>query len=539
MQELENGTFAVEDEIAPSLGHWFSAQALTNREPEEVTRTSTRSQALPTTKSSSNAAEAPAKNYDELTPTPDVISVEEKTSPMLTVVPTEPIKPTNSALPALLPNKTVKSILILVGTLFGLWSAVVGLKYKNQPQVKNIAPAPMPPTPEGESEFVKDVYGLIRAGETKKALQKLTQFHERGAKQPDAEYLIPYAALLITEKESPSRARKILEGVLSSSASAQMKARAHHWLGYLLLSSDEGDMGENHFLESLQLNPKDPATRFNLGRAYLKLEKYSQALDYLQLAELEAPDLWLVHIYKGRARVSMGNLEEARVAFKTAVQNSPDRWIAYIYNALFLMGVGDQDAAQTALRKMLARDPHYELQSPPPFGYFQEPVNYQEYHNAFRHIMAKASAEDRDLGKLYIEYLQNGLGARESKRIEAMADKGGLFAKVLGLKVVLDRDGSTDELKIAVARLPQNLNSFGYYAYVLRGDARTRLGLFNDAQQDLQKALVLEPKAAVTHWAMATLMKKIERNADSKSELKTLLTYHPDYIPAIVSSQKF
>jgi predicted Zn-dependent protease len=66
-----------------------------------------------------------------------------------------------------------------------------------------------------------------------------------------------------------------------------------------------------------------------------------------------------------------------------------------------------------------------------------------------------------------------------------------------------------------------------------------RLKQFDDAQQDLQKALQLSPQSAVTHWAYASLLRKTQRIAEAQNEIHNLLSYHPHYIPAIVSSHNF
>src|SRR5262249_16644244 len=154
---------------------------------------------------------------------------------------------------------------------------------------------------------------------------------------------------------------------------------------------------------------------------------------------------------------------------------------------LFLAGIHETDNAQIAMRKMLTRDPDYEMQSPPPWRYFQERVNRSEYIEPFTTVMEKGSGEERELGKLYLHYLAKN-NNNESKKLEQLGEKGGLMAKVLALKVLLDRDAPASEVRSAVARLPEHLGEFGAYAYVLRGDARTRLALFNEAQQDFHLA---------------------------------------------------
>ncbi len=525
MEELKRNTFSTDDEIAPSQGHWISAQALSYHDSDELTSTSTRTH-HPFTQSITS--DLPSKNPD-LTPTPEA---------RVNLQPGGPVG--DVRIPAhLLPKRSPALNPIILGALLAgmLLSGLAYLKVrKNSSATGNGTQAGSASShSEGESPFVRQIYNQIHAGKTQAALRTLTLYHERGPSKNDVEYLIPYAALLILEGESPSRARKFLDQVVDSDANAFLKSRAHLWLGYLALSTDKIDQAESHFLESLQLTPKDPAARFNLGRTYLKQEKYSLALDYLQLAELEMPDLWLIQIYKGRAKFALDQPAEARVAFKTAMDGSPDRWITYIYHALFLAQTQQMTEAQKLMRKMLTRDPHYELHSPPPFGYYQEKLNYGEYLNAFTHVMEKSSGEDKEVGKRFIQYLLSGTD--EGGRLEAVAEKGGLVARVIGLKVVLDRESSAGDIKKAIQRLPENLDSFGYYAYVLRGEAEGRLGLFDEAKKDFRRAIELSPQSAISHWAYSALLQKLQEMPEAQNQVRELLRYHPNYIPAIVWTQ--
>lgn len=533
LDELKRRTFTSEDEIAQSRGMWISAQTLSGHEVDEFTLTHTRNQTVTKSIHQMTSTDAmPATAEETLTPSGFSLPPPPRAEGQLHPLPPAPRRAAG--------NPKLAPFFFSAMVVGGIWFLVASLKPRDKSPVSppNQAQSAASATRDADSPFVRQIYALIAAGEPKEALRLLNQYHEKHQAKGDLEYLVPYAALLISEGDSPSRARKFLEMVLASQGSLYLKSRAHHWLGFLFLSEGEGDMGESHFLEALQLNPKDPAARFNLGRAYLKQKKYSQALDYLNLAELEVPDLWLVHIYKGRAKAAMGNIEEARTAFKKAVECSPDRWITYLYYAVFLNAIKENDVAQITIKKMLTRDPQYEANSPPPWGFYEEKVPYSEYLDTFEDIMSHAIAEDREMGKLYINYLMGSTGS-EAKRIEAIAEKGNIMARVLALKVTLDKDSPIDAIKVATARLPAQLKEFGYYAYVLRGDARTRMGLYNEALMDLQSAMVLEPQSAVARWAYAVLLKKSGREADAQSEIKSLLSYHPNYIPAIVSTHNF
>lgn len=518
LEALSQAKFTIDDEIAPSQGAWVSAQVLSFREYDEQTKTSTRTHQTATHSDSLAVMEAKAAAR----PT-------ERFQPVM--------QPNASAHPkgkSFTSHFSSSTYVLLVLVL--LVAAIATLKVRREARISSTRNGMDGGIVLTESPFLKSVYRKIQSGKNQDALRELTRYHEQGPSKSDVEYLIPYAALLITETDGQARAQKLLQQVLDSATTMDLKARAHHWLGYAMLSAGEGDMGESHFLEALQLNPKDPAARFNLGRSYLKQEKFSQALDYFQLAELEVPNLWLVHIYKGRAKFALQQTEEAKVSFKTAVASSPDRWLSYIYFALFLKQSNQKELAQDTLKIMLRHDPMYELHSPAPWGYFQEKIDYAEYLDVFNHVMPEGAGADREVGKLYIQYLMSGKDA--GKRLEALGDKPDVFGKVVALKVTLDRDAPSAEIKRTIAKLPSNLVEFGYYAYVLRGEAQMRLGMERESQSDLARALDLSPRAAVALWAYASLLRRQNQAAEADQKINALLSYHPNYIPAIVWSQK-
>ncbi|MBY0369648.1 tetratricopeptide repeat protein [bacterium] len=526
MDELKKSTFSLEDEIAPAQGHWISAQALSYHDTEELTSTSTRTQ-QPFTSSLSNVSPA---GPSELTPTPEArVNIKPGAGNQSQV-----------RIPAhLLPKSSQSGFrplawlgVLAVGVLSVLIYSKLTAPHVDEPatQVTSASSGA-----SSESPFVRQIYNLIQAGKSQVALRQLTLYHERGPSKTDVEYLIPYAALLIQEGESPSRAKKFLDLVLESDGSAYLKSRAQLWLGYMQLAAGKPDQAESHFLEALELTPKDAAARFNLGRTYLKQERYALALDYLALAELEAPDLWLVQIYKGRAKLALELPVEAQTAFKAAIENAPDRWITYIYYALFLAQTNQYAEAQKTLKKMLTRDPHFEIHSPAPFGFYQEKVNYAEYLSAFTHVMERTPGEEREVGKRFIQYLMNG--GDEGTRIEAMADKGSLTPRVFALKVVLDRESTASQLKKAITRLPESLDAFGYYAYVLRGEAQARLGLYEESKKDFQRAIELSPQSAISRWAYASLLQKVQQMPLAHGQIRELLRYNPGYVPAIVWTQ--
>lgn len=510
VQKLKDNEISLEDEIAPHAGSWIPVQTLQSRDAEEVTRTSTR------------VTDTDTRNIDDtFTPAGDSHS---STTPSPT-----PLFPSEE------PGKNIAKSKLAPFFTGVIVSFILITAYLYLTPRKESSPDPMisqEPNLTVESKAAQRASELIKKGEKKLALKELAEFHEKQMGKGDLSYLIPYSALLITEGESPTRARKFLESVLASHPAPQLKSKAHLWLGYLDLMEGEEGFGEDHFLEVLQVNTKDVAAQFNLGRAYLMQENYLKALDYLQLAELEMPDFFLIHIYKGRAKTQLNLKEEARASFQNAIHYSEDRWLSYIYYAFFQFKNHEFTEARATLKKMMTRDPSFEIYSPVPYGFYQEPVNYAEYSELFAQIMEKAPQEDKELGKLYLNYIADPQSPA-GKRILALSVSGGLYAKVLALKVALEKKLPVQDLRPFLERLPANLNDFGYYAYVLRADAKREMNFLSEAQQDYRRALVIEPKSAISHFLLSHLLKKMQKEDDAKTELESLLSYHPNYIPAL------
>lgn len=537
LEEFERKNFTAEDEIAPAQGYWISAQTLLHHETDEFTTTMTKSRAVTGSISLSTSPNAQPAQTTEAPATQQNAALDLKN--IIAPLPPASRLPPVVGLPrpASAPQKRWKQTALFLGIAVVVgWTVIFKKPTQPEPPAEK-AEIPAPSSARGP--FLNDIYHLIESGERKVALAKLQEYHEARRGKDDVSHLVPYAALLLLEGESTARAKRMLDQALASAPTDSVKAQAHLWLGYLMLSQEQGDMGLGHFQETLQINPKDAAARFNLGRAYLKQGDYQKALEFFQFAELEAPDLWLVHIYKGRARAALSDMQEARFSFMTAVQSAQDRWLTYIYFSLFLMGLREHSAAQNALTKMLTRDPHYELNSPPPFGFFQERINYAEYESAFLEVMKNGPPKIRELGRLYINYLRNGPDSGEAKRLVRFADGNDLMGQVIALKVMLDVHVAPVVIEKAASRLPANLSEFGYYAYVLRGEARMRLARLEEAQDDFKRAVLLEPKSAIARLAYANFLKKANRPREARKELKQVLSYHPHYIPAIVAAQDF
>ncbi|MSP19692.1 MAG: tetratricopeptide repeat protein [Bdellovibrionales bacterium] len=554
LKQLESHVFTLNDEICCTLGHWISAHTLQARDSDEITRTSSRINTTTTGISVSDLTPTSTQTDKFFTPSPPIPNPL-KTNPLnrslpsekpLDYVPKVPLKMGSSKSEkqtSLKSNTTKRYPLLTALTLTGIcvlfFYRPANTKRETTEVASSLQILEKPKTTD--TEIVRKSKLLIQTGKNKQALKLLANYHE-GHSGTDSSYLSLYAGLLITEGESTLRAKKILDQTLLSKGSPQLKAEAHLWLGYLLISEDdEGDMGESHFLEALQLDPKDPTARFNLGRAYLKQKKYQQALDYLQLAELELPNFWLIQVHKGWAKLALGLTADASQSFKAAVDDSRDRWVSYIYQSIFYLKNKEPEAAKDSVLKMLSRDPDFEKLSPIPLGFFQSKTNYDEYLVAYSQVMEKASDEDKLIGRIYITYLANPLSRAEDwRKMDALANRSGnILPRILSLKMLLPHAIDAGYLKNIISRLPPNLDYFGPYPYVLRAQAREKLNQISEAQTDYQKALAIDPQSAVALWYQYELFKKLHRGSEAIETLKKLLYTHPNYIPALEHSKDF
>lgn len=507
-QELKKKTFYSYDEIAPSHAPWIRADILTSSS-EEITRTCT------------------TRSHTVTRNTPVAPAVTDNTPPPQQALLTE-VKPSlRASFRSKIPPFLLGSLLVL-----GLWALIV--QVQRPPEHRSYESA-LVKTHSADSPFLRDIYAHIARAQYQVAIDKLNQHHNENP--PDTpDYLIPFSALLIHENQNLSFARNLLSK-LTDNPNPALRALAHRWLGYLMLSLDEGDKGENHFLESLQIDPKDVAARFNLGRTYFKQERFQQSLDYLQLAELEMPNLWLIHIYKGRAKSALGQNEQAQVSFRRAVELEPDRWLSYVYFALFLASRQEKAAAQTMLVKMLARDSTYEQLSPPPWGFYQEKTNYAEYASAYNHIMADYQGGERTIGKTLLQSLARTLAPLQWRPVQDLALKGNRLARLALLRRTLASSPPRAEIDEHLVSLSGDMREFGPMAYVIRGKALWTIGNAAEAENDFKYALDLEPTSAFGIWVYYDFLSQSGRKSEAASQLEKLLRFHPNYIPAIVANQ--
>jgi tetratricopeptide (TPR) repeat protein len=96
---------------------------------------------------------------------------------------------------------------------------------------------------------------------------------------------------------------------------------------------DEGKLkeAEQHFLQALGQEPDNPYCNQFLGKTYLQLDRYDDALLYLEKAWRLDPSLTGLAYDRGMAHYKAGNYEQALTIFSDLIKQEPDNALAVYY----------------------------------------------------------------------------------------------------------------------------------------------------------------------------------------------------------------
>src|SRR5690348_10294016 len=126
----------------------------------------------------------------------------------------------------------------------------------------------------------------------------------------------------------PSRAGRCVfrdrELLPDSGRRIQQNAKAHTWLGWVLLSNGQVDASISHFRTALRLNPNLSDADVNLAGALAKKGGVSSAIDAARDAVRLAPQSAASHRVLGRSLSFAGQLDDAIAEMQRALQLEAD-----------------------------------------------------------------------------------------------------------------------------------------------------------------------------------------------------------------------
>jgi tetratricopeptide (TPR) repeat protein len=246
--------------------------------------------------------------------------------------------------------------------------------------------------------------------------------------------------------------------------------------------------------EAVRADPKDPQTRFLLGRVLFHLEDYSAAKVQLEAAVAANPDFKTGYLL-GRTYLVLHDEPHARMLFDEMVAGLGDTALIHIYfgRAYSLMDYPDQ--AVEEFKKAIAKDSravdaHYYLA----LHYLRHDES-MGYAKAIPEFQAELRVNPNDVRS---HYMLGYIALKQSRFAEAEA-----------------------ELSEAAALQPSDLNTLVNLAEAYTGENR-----LSDAEVTLRKALLvagndpqLKKQSGRAHYLLGRLLMKTGREEDARKEL--------------------
>jgi adenylate cyclase len=96
------------------------------------------------------------------------------------------------------------------------------------------------------------------------------------------------------------------------------------WLGVALSSTGRPQEAIPHFKRVIRLNPLDPSLGLlGLGSAYVRMERYEEAITVLKKALHYQPDFFIAHVRLAMCYAALGREEEARAEAAEVLRLNP------------------------------------------------------------------------------------------------------------------------------------------------------------------------------------------------------------------------
>jgi len=255
-------------------------------------------------------------------------------------------------------------------------------------------------------------------------------------------------------------------------------------LGKSYLSLGVLDRAEQNFQRALDLNPACAACDQGLAEIAERQGNTEKALAYLVTAKQLDPEDPEILFEFGKVCLQRNLLEDALLALEKAVALKPDR-DPYVYVlASANVARGNLSKAASLFARLLQKHPHDAV------------VKYS-------------------IGA--VNYLQGKYPEAESLLKQSLRAQPEQVAASYYLGLTYDARGQ-DELAVTVFR--DLLRSHAEHApsYVKLGSILLRQHHYDEAQQDLERAVLLDPGSVQAHYQLGLLFRRLGRTAESDSQ---------------------
>ncbi len=280
---------------------------------------------------------------------------------------------------------------------------------------------------------------------------------------------------------------------------AQQRHPADFWinfeLGNLLYTEAEAI---GFYRASLALRPRSPVVHSNLGTAFVKQGKLTDAADAFRKAIQLKPDYASAYSNLGGALEKQGKLVDAVEACRKAIQLNPDSVEAYNNLGVALKNQGKLAEAVEVYCMAIQLNP--------------------DHANAYNNLGVALWKQ----GKLAdaVDALTKAVQLKPDS-VEAYSNLGGILVEQGKLADAVDAYRKAIQLKLVDAEAYYNL-----------GLALDKQGKLADAVDAFHKAIQLKPDFAEAYYSLGFALKKQGKLVDAVTAYGTAIKFKPDYVEA-------
>lgn len=309
---------------------------------------------------------------------------------------------------------------------------------------------------------------------------------------PSASESIAFASLLAMHG-APEKAKDILAAA-ETRLTARPTPEVALELAQAYLSLGELDRAEKNSLLALSVDPNCTACYMTLANVAERQGITEKALSYLVEARRREPNNPEVLFEFGKVCLMRNLLEDAIPALEKAVELEPDR-DPYVYVlASANVGKGDLPKAAALIGGLLRKHPQDAI------------FNYA-------------------MGAVY--YLQSNYFGAETSLKQSLAIQPDQVAAAYYLALTYDALGQEDKALGLLRDLTRKHQDHAPSLLEL-GTILSREGQYTEAEDDLKRAISLQPDSAGAHYRLGLVLRKLGRPAESEQEFAESRKVHDE-----------
>lgn len=245
--------------------------------------------------------------------------------------------------------------------------------------------------------------------------------------------------------------------------------------------------------ESIRYDPYSPVARYILAYAYGRLGEYDKALEANERALALLPGNAGVYYNLGVTYKKMGQLKEAEGSFRRAIE---------------LMPTSTQQ--QAAMAEVLLHQGRVKEAAP----YAQEALRLSPRDPRCYLLMADVEARRGNIAKT-VEYMQ-GAAAIAPDDMDVRRQTARLLARMKRYKEAIDASGEWLRLEPGASG-----------AYDLRGTCQYNLGMFREAKESFEQALVRDPGNVRVRLRLFYSLAQLGERERASQELREIVARAP------------